>query len=135
MKSETIELEFVNDLMTEAKCLGLSKLSGLLHVIWLDNVLAYMIALQVMNREFKYSNIEVIMLVEQQVMVTLIILDPNGTDLYAMIHSLFGVHIKFNDENSEILLKRMRSQCNIVKTIFKHIESPSVQNADLRKEC
>ena len=26
------------------------------------------------------------MLVEQQVMVTLIILDPNGTDLYAMLH-------------------------------------------------
>ena len=30
------------------------------------------------------------MLVEQQVMVTLIILDPNGTDLYAMLHALFG---------------------------------------------
>ena len=80
MKSETIELDFVNDLMTAAERLDpfMAYSNIIVHVKWQIMLLAHMIAIQVMNREFKYSLIVASgrAQVEQQVMEILIILDP-----------------------------------------------------------
>ena len=136
MKSETIELDFVNDLMTEARMFrSRHKLSDYSARDMADNAFAHMIALQVMNREFKYSNIASTYASRTASYGNFDYFRSNGTDLYAMIHSLFGKGsiTKFNDEkNSEILLKRMRPNVTLLKQFFKHIES-SGANADQEK--
>ena len=136
MKSETIELDFVNDLMTEARMFrsrhGLSDYSAREMA---DNAFAHMIALQVMNREFKYSSVASTYAGRTASYGNFDYFRSNGTDLYAMIHSLFGKGsiIKFNDEkNSEILLKRMRPNMQQIKGFLLHISS-SGANADKEK--
>ena len=136
MKSETIELDFVNDLMTEARMFrsrhGLSDYSAREMA---DNAFAHMIALQVMNREFKYSSVASTYAGRTASYGNFDYFRSNGTDLYAMIHSLFGKGsiIKFNDEkNSEILLKRMRPNMQQIKGFLLHISSSSA-NADKEK--
>ncbi len=136
MKSETIELDFVNDLMTEARMFrsrhGLSDYSAREMA---DNVFAHMIALQVMNREFKYSSVASTYAGRTASYGNFDYFRSNGTDLYAMIHSLFGKGsiTKFNDEkNSEILLKRMRPNMQQIKGFLLHISS-SGANADKEK--
>ena len=136
MKSETIELDFVNDLMTEARMFrsrhGLSDYSAREMA---DNTFAHMIALQVMNREFKYSSVASTYAGRTASYGNFDYFRSNGTDLYAMIHSLFGKGsiTKFNDEkNSEILLKRMRPNMQQIKGFLLHISS-SGANADKEK--
>ena len=85
MKSETIELDFVNDLMTEARMfrfMGYSKLSAREMA---DNF-AHMIALQVFNREFKYSNVASTYAGRTASYGNFDYFRSNGTDLYAMLH-------------------------------------------------
>ena len=136
MKSETIELEFVNDLMTEARMFrSRHKLSEYSARDMADNAFAHMIALQVMNREFKYSNIASTYAGRTASYGNFDYFRSNGTDLYAMLHSLFGKGsiTKFADEkNSEILLKRMRPNVTLLKQFFSHISS-SGANADSEK--
>ena len=136
MKSETIELDFVNDLMTEARMFrsrhGLSNYSAR---DMADNAFAHMIALQVLNREFKYSSIAGTYAGRTISYGNFDYFRSNGTDLYAMLHSLFGKGsiTKFNDEkNSEILLKRMRPNMTQIKGFLNHIAS-SGANADREK--
>lgn len=136
MKSETIELEFVNDLMTEARMFrSRHKLSEYSARDMANNAFAHMIALQVMNREFKYSSIASTYASRTASYGNFDYFRSNGTDLYAMIHSLFGKGsiTKFADEkNSEILLKRMRPNITLLKQFFSHIDS-SGANADSEK--
>ena len=56
MKGESIELDFVNDLMTEARMFRSKKKWTPKYSArdMADNAFAHMIALQVLNREFKY---------------------------------------------------------------------------------
>ena len=136
MKSETIELDFVNDLMTEARMFrsrhGLSNYSAREMA---DNAFAHMIALQVFNREFKYSNVASTYAGRTASYGNFDYFRSNGTDLYAMLHSLFGKGsiTKFADEkNSEILLKRMRPNMTQIKGFLNHIAS-SGANADAEK--
>lgn len=136
MKSETIELDFVNDLMTEARMFrsrhGLSNYSAREMA---DNTFAHMIALQVFNREFKYSNVASTYAGRTASYGNFDYFRSNGTDLYAMLHSLFGKGsiTKFADEkNSEILLKRMRPNMTQIKGFLNHIAS-SGANADAEK--
>ena len=51
-----------------------------------DNAFAHMIALQVMNREFKYSNIASTYASRTASYGNFDYFRSNGTDLYAMIH-------------------------------------------------
>lgn len=136
MKSETIELDFVNDLMTEARMFrsrhGLSKYSAR---DMADNAFAHMIAMQVLNREFKYSSIASTYAGRTASYGNFDYFRSNGTDLYAMLHSLFGkgAITQFADEkNSEILLKRMRPNMTQIKGFLNHI-STSGANADKEK--
>ena len=136
MKSETIELEFVNDLMTEARMFrsrhGLSNYSAREMA---DNAFAHMIALQVLNREFKYSSVASTYAGRTASYGNFDYFRSNGTDLYAMLHSLFGKGsiTKFNDEkNSEILLKRMRPNMTQIKGFLNHVSS-SGANSDKEK--
>ena len=136
MKSETIELDFVNDLMTEARMFrsrhGLSKYSAREMA---DNAFAHMIAMQVLNREFKYSSIASTYAGRTASYGNFDYFRSNGTDLYAMLHSLFGkgAITQFADEkNSEILLKRMRPNMTQIKGFLNHISTSSA-NADKEK--
>ena len=136
MKSETIELDFVNDLMTEARMFrsrhGLSKYSAR---DMADNAFAHMIAMQVLNREFKYSSIASTYAGRTASYGNFDYFRSNGTDLYAMLHSLFGkgAITQFADEkNSEILLKRMRPNMTQIKGFLNHI-STSGANTDKEK--
>jgi len=136
MKSEKIELDFVNDLMTEARMFrsrhGLSNYSAR---DMADNVFAHMIALQVLNREFKYSSVASAYAGRTASYGNFDYFRSNGTDLYSMIHALFGKGsiTQFEDEkNSEILLKRMRPNMTQIKAFLNHIES-SGANADAEK--
>ena len=136
MKSESIELDFVNDLMTEARMFrsrhGLSKYSAR---DMADNAFAHMIALQVLNREFKYSNVASTYANRTASYGNFDYFRSNGTDLYAMLHALFGKGsiTQFADEkNSEILLKRMRPNMTQIKGFLNHVGS-SGANADAEK--
>jgi hypothetical protein len=136
MKSETINLDFVNDLMTEARMFrsrhGVSDYSAR---DMADNAFAHMIALQVLNREFKYSSVASTYANRTISYGNFDYFRSNGTDLYVMLHALFGKGsiTKFADEkNSEILLKRMRPNMTQIKTFLNHIAS-SGANADAEK--
>lgn len=136
MKSETINLDFVNDLMTEARMFrsrhGVSDYSAR---DMADNAFAHMIALQVLNREFKYSSVASTYANRTMSYGNFDYFRSNGTDLYVMLHALFGKGsiTKFADEkNSEILLKRMRPNMTQIKTFLNHIAS-SGANADAEK--
>ena len=136
MKGESLELEFVNDLMTEARMFrsrhGLSKYSAR---DMADNAFAHMIALQVLNREFKYSKVASTYASRTASYGNFDYFRSNGTDLYAMLHSLFGKGsiTQFADEkNSEILLKRMRPNMSQLKGFLNHVAS-SGANSDAEK--
>jgi len=89
----------------------------------------------VFNREFKYSNVASTYAGRTASYGNFDYFRSNGTDLYAMLHSLFGKGsiTKFADEkNSEILLKRMRPNMTQIKGFLNHIAS-SGANADKEK--
>ncbi len=127
MKKEGIELDLVTQLLTEARMFksrqGVSKYSAREIA---DLIFAHCIALQVMNREFKYTSVAKNYASRTSSYGNYDYFRSNGTDLYVMIHSLFGKGsiIKFADEkNSKILLDRMKSDVMPFRDFLSHVGS------------
>ncbi len=133
MKKEGIELDLVTQLLTEARMFksrqGVSKFSAREIA---DMAFAHCIALQVMNREFKYTSVAKSYASRTSSYGNYDYFRSNGTDLYVMLHALFGKGsiIKFDDEkNSKILLSRMKSDIMPFREFLSHIGS-SGSNTD-----
>ena len=135
MKKESIDLDLVTELLTEARMFksrqGVSKYSARDVA---DMVFAHCIALQVMNREFKYTSIAGRYSSRTLSYSNFDYFRSNGTDLYVMLHALFGKGsiIKFDDEkNSQILLNRIKSDIMPFREFLNHVQ---LANADTNKE-
>ncbi len=136
MKSETIELDFIDNLLTEARMFksrqGVSKYSAREIA---DLIFAHCIAVQVMNREFKYTSVAKSYASRTTSYGNYDYFRSNGTDLYVMIHSMFGKGsiIQFADEkNSKILLNRIKSDVTPFREFLNHVGS-SKANTDMEQ--
>ena len=127
MKKEGIELDFVDSLLTEARMFksrhGVSKYSARELA---DLIFAHCIALQVMNRESKYTSVAKTYAGRTLSYRNFDYFRSNGTDLYVMLHALFGKGsiIQFADErNSKILVDRLKSDIMPFREFLSHITS------------
>ena len=127
MKSETIELNFVDSLLTEARMFksrqGVSKYSARELA---DLIFAHCVALQVMNRESKYTAVAKTYAGRTLSYRNFDYFRSNGTDLYVMIHALFGKGsiIQFADErNSKVLVDRLKSDIMPFRDFLGHVSS------------
>jgi len=127
MKKEGIELDFVDSLLTEARMFksrqGVSKYSARELA---DLIFAHCVALQVMNRESKYTAVAKTYAGRTLSYRNFDYFRSNGTDLYVMIHALFGKGsiIQFADErNSKVLVDRLKSDIMPFRDFLGHVSS------------
>jgi len=126
MKNEKIKLDFVDELLTESRMFK-SRQSISKHTARdiADITFAHCIALQVMNREFKYTSVAGRYASRTNSYGNFDYFRSNGTDMYVMLHALFGKGsiIQFADKkNSDILISRFRSNIVPFKEFLSHIQ-------------
>lgn len=137
MKQEGIELDFVSELLTEARMFkSRHSVSQYSAREMADLIFAHAIALQVMNREFKYTSVAKSYAMRTSSYRNFDYFRSNGTDLYVMLHALFGKGsiIQFADErNSKILTDRLKGDIMPFRDFLNHIASSNANtNAEQR---
>ena len=137
MKQEGIELDFVSDLLTEARMFkSRHSVSQYSAREMADLIFAHAIALQVMNREFKYTSVAKSYAMRTSSYRNFDYFRSNGTDLYVMLHALYGKGsiIQFADErNSKILTDRLKGDTMPFRDFLNHIASSNANtNAEQR---